>query len=159
MTIYCDCAKFLRDAPISQTATRIHQHGRQALAANNNNAQLSNVLPASFVSHVRTMYVHLWFQAPRHRSLFRRAPVTIVTRRTSTDRRRMRSHMSSVTALRAISAAASHYILRHLDRVTCPPWAKRHPRARRAQSWWCTACNRTKSIPTSSSTCSACTAT
>lgn len=46
MTIYCDCAKFLRDAPISQTATRIHQHGRQALAANNNNnARLSNVLP------------------------------------------------------------------------------------------------------------------
>lgn len=56
MAIYCDCAKFLCDAPISPTATRIRQHGRQAPAVNNNNnAQLSNVLPASFVSHVRTM--------------------------------------------------------------------------------------------------------
>lgn len=126
------CSISSRCAPISLTV--IHQHGRRAPAVNNNNnARLSNVLPASFVLHVQ-WYVHLWFQAPRHRSLFRQAPVTIVTRRTSTDRRRMRSHTSSVMALRAISAAVSHYIPRHLDRVTCPPWAKRHPRARRAQS-------------------------
>lgn len=55
MAIYCDCAKFLCDAPISPT-TRIHQYGRQAPAVNNNNnAQLCNVLSASFVSQVRTM--------------------------------------------------------------------------------------------------------
>lgn len=72
------------------------------------------------------------------------------------DQRRMRSRTSSVTVLRAISAVENHYIPRHLDPVTCPPWARRHLRARRDPWWWSTGCNRIKSTRTNCSTCSAC---
>lgn len=48
------------------------------------------------------------------------------------DQQRMRSRTLSVMVLRVILAVESLYTPRRRGRVTCPPWDKRHPPARKA---------------------------